>query len=215
MKITEQWFAEHNACKEGMEWVNKYYENRKEIEAAEIVTALRDFNTSWANWVITKVFDKTQCVKYAIFAAEQVLHIFEDKYPEDLRPRKAIEAAKAYLENPCEATRKAAGDAYAAARVSCNIARAACAAGDAGNATVYAATAAVYAGCVAYDAGDATVYAAFYAGYAACDAYATARVSCNIARATYDAGNAAGYAAGAEKIMVKIINYGITLLEKM
>ena len=190
MKITQQWFIEHDACEKGMEWVNKYYENRKEIEAAEIVTTLRDFNTSWANWVITKVFDKTQCVKYAIFAAEQVLHIFEDKYPEDLRPRKAIEAAKAYLENPCEATRKAAGDAYAAARVSYNIARATY---DAGNATVYA-------------AGYAASYAA-YAVYVVC--YAIRDIHAVAAIAT----DAAYAACANEETMIKIINYGITLLE--
>ena len=49
---------------------------------------------------------------YAIYAAEQVIGIFEKKYPIDKRPRKAIEAAKAYLKRPCAETKKAA---YAAA----------------------------------------------------------------------------------------------------
>jgi hypothetical protein len=38
--------------------------------------------------------DKQLSVKLAIFCAERVLHIFEEKYPNDDRPRKAIEAAK-------------------------------------------------------------------------------------------------------------------------
>src|SRR6516165_6729745 len=38
--------------------------------------------------------DKQLSVDLAIFCAEQVRHIFEDKCPNDDRPRKAIEAAK-------------------------------------------------------------------------------------------------------------------------
>jgi len=58
---------------------------------------------------------KTISVKVAIFSAESVLNIFEEKYPDDDRPRKAIEAAKNYLENPTKAAAAAADAAYAAA----------------------------------------------------------------------------------------------------
>ena len=51
---------------------------------------------------------------YAIYCAEAVLHIFEEKYPNDNRPRKAIEAAKEYLKHPTEENKQAAY-AYAAA----------------------------------------------------------------------------------------------------
>jgi hypothetical protein len=40
---------------------------------------------------------KEDSVALAVFAAEQVLSIFEKKYPKDKRPRKAILAAKNYL----------------------------------------------------------------------------------------------------------------------
>ena len=69
--------------------------------------------------------NKTQKVQYAIFAAEQVIDIYEKKYPDDLRPRKAIEAAKSYLDNPCKKTK-----AYAAAYVDDAAAAAAAAADD-------------------------------------------------------------------------------------
>lgn len=36
-------------------------------------------------------------VKLAIYSAELVIDIFEKQYPDDKRPRLAIEAAKAYL----------------------------------------------------------------------------------------------------------------------
>ena len=51
-----------------------------------------------------------------------MLGVYEETYPTDSRPRKAIEAAKAWLANPAsasaEATYAAAYDAYAAAKAS-------------------------------------------------------------------------------------------------
>ena len=52
---------------------------------------------------------KDVLIQFAILCAESVLHYFEDKYPNDKRPRKAIEAAKEYLR-----TKNAAHDADAA-----------------------------------------------------------------------------------------------------
>ena len=54
-------------------------------------------------------------MKYAVFAAETTLHIYEKRYPGNDKPRKAIEAAKAYLKNPCKKTTAAAYAAAAAA----------------------------------------------------------------------------------------------------
>jgi len=92
--------------------------------------------------------DKVLSVRLAVFSARSVLHIFEERYPEDKRARRAIEAAEAWLDDP---TAYAAYAAYAA---------------DAAYAA-YAANAA-YA---AYAANAAAAYAA-YAAYAAADAYA-------------------------------------------
>ena len=61
---------------------------------------------------------KRDSVELAIFAAEQVIEIYEKKYPKDDRPRKAIEAAKNWLKNPtaaADAAYAAAADAFAAA----------------------------------------------------------------------------------------------------
>ncbi len=41
---------------------------------------------------------RTICTKVAIFAARSVLHIFENEYPDDQRPRRAIEAAEECVE---------------------------------------------------------------------------------------------------------------------
>ena len=79
-------------------------------------------------------------VAFAIYAAEQVIKVYEDKYPNDSRPRDAIKAAKAYLKDPTKDNARAA----------------------------YAADAAAYAARAAYaaDAAEAAAYAA-YAAYAA------------------------------------------------
>ena len=75
--------------------------------------------------------------QFAIDCAWRVLHIFEEKYPDDKRPRKALEAAQVYLNNPTKVNKDklaaaraawAAGDAAWAAGAA---ARAAWAAGDA------------------------------------------------------------------------------------
>jgi hypothetical protein len=54
--------------------------------------------------VKTYKWTKLDSVAVAIYAAEQVLHIFENKYPNDSRPRDTIKAAKAYLKTPNKKT---------------------------------------------------------------------------------------------------------------
>jgi hypothetical protein len=58
---------------------------------------------------------KNDSVAVSIFAAEMVLENFEKVYPDDDRPRKAIEAAKNYLDSPTEKNRSAAESAESAA----------------------------------------------------------------------------------------------------
>ena len=77
-------------------------------------------------------WEKKDSVALAIYAAELVIDIFEKVYPDDKRPRNAIEAAKNYLKNPTPAARAAAGDAWAA----WTVARAAGAAWEIGRAHV-------------------------------------------------------------------------------
>ena len=48
---------------------------------------------------------------YAVFSAEQVIDIYEKKYPDNKKPRLAIEAAKKCIEDPSS---KNKNDAYAA-----------------------------------------------------------------------------------------------------
>jgi hypothetical protein len=85
-----------------------------------------------------------------------VLPIFESKCPDDKRPRRAIEAALKWLNDPSEASRNAAdANAYAAYAVNAAAVNAA-----------YAAANAAYA-AANVDAADAAANAAAYAANAA------------------------------------------------
>jgi hypothetical protein len=57
---------------------------------------------------------KKDSVSLSIYSAELVLNNFEKLYPDDDRPRKAIEAAKKVLENDTEENRSAARSAWSA-----------------------------------------------------------------------------------------------------
>ena len=59
---------------------------------------------------------KADSVALSIFSAEMVLGNFGKVYPDDDRPRKAIEAARNYLDSPAEKNRSASESAARAAR---------------------------------------------------------------------------------------------------
>jgi hypothetical protein len=137
MIITKEWLQEQQACSSGIKW----FLNQDKTDSIEVLDALIDEDElSDANWLIVRLMDRQQRIKHAIFAAEQVLHIFENKYPDDKRPRLAIEAAKKVLENDTKENRKAA--ANAAANADTAAANAAYAADAAANAAADAADAA-------------------------------------------------------------------------
>jgi len=114
-------------------------------------------------------------VKWAVACAERCLHIFEEKIPDDNRPRLAIEAARQWIIDPTANAASAADSAHATA----NNAYAAAAVYYAANAAVYAAAYTAYAA----DAAD-NIYAAVYADYAIANA---ARAAARSADAYVDA----------------------------
>ena len=70
----------------------------------------------WTDMRVVKAWHwtKEDSVALAIFAAELVIGRYEKSYPRDDSPRKAIEAAKAYLKHPTEAATEAATEAVVA-----------------------------------------------------------------------------------------------------
>ncbi len=180
--ITLEWLQSEGACKESLE----AWQKETDHDTFATLNRLLDKNPEWGNWLACRLMNKNQAVQYAIFAAEQVIDIYERKYPNDKRPRNAIEAAKAYLENPSRKTKaSAAAAAYAAASAA------------------------------AYAAASAAAYAAAYAAYAAAyAAYAAANVAAYAAAAYADAAAYAAAAYKRRKMKAKILKYGIGLLEQ-
>ncbi len=182
--ITEKWLKGNNACDSG---VQQWLDNGKIRSTKEaLVKLVKPGHYSNASWLLRySIQSKKEAVKIAIYAAGLSLKHFEDKYPEDKRPREAINAAKKWLKNPTKENRDAAAYvAYAAAY----------AAYAAAYVAAYAAAYAAYAADAAY----AAAYAAYAAAYVAADAAAYAA-------------DAAAYAADAaaekKKAWIKIINY--------
>jgi len=72
----------------------------------------------WSGMRLVKLWkwQKKDSVALSIFSAELCLNNFEKVYPDDKRPRKAIEAAKRWLKEPIEANKFAAWSAAKSAK---------------------------------------------------------------------------------------------------
>ena len=96
-KITTEFLQSINACQSGIDQVAKY-ENKEPV--AVIRQLVADDHWDWANWLLPRLMDYKGYVSYAVFAALQVIDIYEKKYPNDKRPRLAIEAAQRCIDDP-------------------------------------------------------------------------------------------------------------------
>ena len=138
MKITKEWLKEKGACSDSY----KEFEGESMDGIEAIKKCIKINRVDWANWLIVRIMEYKQYTSYAVFAAEQVLPIYEKKYPADKRPRETIEAARECIDNPTEENKKAAYAAAAAAYDAYATAAAAAAAYDADAAAAAAADAA-------------------------------------------------------------------------
>ena len=87
---------ELNACQEAKDWVGTKTQRQawQECERGDWLLWLAAKQEGRPGWP-----DRKQIVKAACACAETVLHLFEEKYPNDGRPRKAIEVARAWAED--------------------------------------------------------------------------------------------------------------------
>jgi hypothetical protein len=109
MQITKEFLKKHAACSDGY----KYWVEAKKPNLFDFLEhCLADSHFDYANWLAVRCMTRTQRLKYSVFASELALPTFEKEYPEDSRPRKAIEATKKVIGNNTLKNRKAA--AYAA-----------------------------------------------------------------------------------------------------
>ena len=210
MKISMEWLKEKRACDGGTEW----FISQEETDGLLVVKKLlKENQLDWANWLIARIMDRKQYLAYAIFAAEQVLDIYEKKYPDNKKPREAIEAARKVLEDDSEQNRKAA---YVAAYVAACAAFAAFASFESYASSASAAYAAYAASAssdayVSYASSDAYVSYASSAASAAASAASSADAASSAASSAAYASSAYG-AAARQKMEIKILEYGISLI---
>ena len=108
MKFTKEKLLSHSPCADGLSFAESL-----KFDFAKIYDTCD--RGDWLIWLLRKSgnLDKLKAVELAIACAQRVLEIFEKKYPDDKRPRKAIEAALEWLKNPTENNRKSAAAAAA------------------------------------------------------------------------------------------------------
>jgi hypothetical protein len=156
--IDIEFLKDREACINGI----KYFEGeiKEPIAARELINRLLAADDvgkiKWVNWLLCNLFPRDQAIAYAVFAAEQVLSIFEAKYPADKRPREAIEAAKQVLIEDNEGNRakaRAAADKAYVTYSATYAASAAAYASDVAHASAAAYSAVAYAAAAAYTAG--------------------------------------------------------------
>ena len=153
--ITHKILKDAGCC----ETIDQYFETKKSWSPSDLleeVISRKQYPD--AGQALSLLMNARQRQEWAIFSAKSVLHIFEEQYPNDARPRKAIQAAEAYLKDPsaeaAHAAAYAARAAYAAAYA-------------AADAAAYAAHAAAYAALAARDAAAVRAVRAARAAHAA------------------------------------------------
>jgi hypothetical protein len=152
---THQGIAEHMQ-RDAVLWIA---EGRGACDSAPDKVAFTSARLVSAVGMLTQVI----AVQWAAECAQRMLENYEDRYPNDKRPREAIDAALRWAKDPSKANRDAAAAANAAAY---NAAYAAANAASAAQAAYAAYHAYAAASASAHAAGTAATYAAYAAGTA-------------------------------------------------
>ena len=100
-------------CVEALDWIDEQPDKTPSVlwDACP--------RSDWLFWILRHVrpLNKKESVKMAVLFAEGCLDKFENCFPDDKRPRQAIEAAKRYLKNPNEKNALAAAESAESARL--------------------------------------------------------------------------------------------------
>jgi hypothetical protein len=156
MKINKDVISGLNPCEDRLNNYLKFYGDKTFTKAQFM--GLKNITHDDKLWVALRLMNRKQIILATADIAESVLHLFEYKYPNDKRPREAIELAKKGKIFHAYASAPAAYAAYVAAR----------------SAAIYTSAPAAYAAADAAYAAYAAAYAAYAAAYAAADAAASA-----------------------------------------
>lgn len=107
--LTVAWLKEKSACGVGIEWFRTC---GKEKPSDVMDALLSEKKLAWANWLITRLLSPKDRIRYAIFAAEQVIGIYQKRCLPHTHIRHAIKAANAVLKKDNDGTRDVARAAW-------------------------------------------------------------------------------------------------------
>ena len=107
-KLTMKNLLAHSPCADALDFL-------KESQTLEVAWATCE-QADWMIWALSKlnILDEFVAREFACQCAEHTLHFFEDKYPNDKRPREAIAVARRYgadTSSEASAARRAARSA--------------------------------------------------------------------------------------------------------
>lgn len=92
--ITYNHLQELNACQAGLDW----FKNSKKRTLKTIVfSLLADNHFGYACWLVSHLLTRSQCIAWLIGSAKLSLRDVEDVFPDDKRPRLAIQVAEDFL----------------------------------------------------------------------------------------------------------------------
>jgi len=116
METSARLLKKMGVCSEGVDWFRENY-GTKTVNAVDAVRlSLRQGKHSDCNWLLSTALNRENKIRYACYAAKQVLEIFEEQYPNEKRPRQAINAALKCIKNDTDKNREAASEAAWVAR---------------------------------------------------------------------------------------------------
>jgi len=116
MYIIKEKLLELCACENSIIWLEANHIGTVEQGIALLWETDHSEKFNWSNWILSRVLNHHNQVKYAVNSAELVLLIWENEFPKDKRPHEAINAAKAWINDPSpENTEKCRQAAWSAA----------------------------------------------------------------------------------------------------
>jgi len=95
MEISINWLEKRRANKSLIDW----FGDQPERDPVKVVNSIMKKNHNWANWLMIKILDEKQQIKYVLYAAEKVLPILKEKNPDDYKACEYIESAKRRLKD--------------------------------------------------------------------------------------------------------------------
>jgi hypothetical protein len=75
-RLTVKYLKKIGACKEAVDWVRVQSSNDINVLYKQVLKSKE--HLYWANWMLVRLMNKKQRIRYAIYAAIQVLYIYEN-----------------------------------------------------------------------------------------------------------------------------------------